>query len=269
VTAARIEAVRASGGEPFGDYQVPLAILALQQGLGRLIRHRRDRGRPRRARSPSADKGLRPPLPRIVAERAGRARAAASSASSQSCKITAVWYLFIRRIYGRPNHHAADVVRWSLSPRFSSAPSGIRAGSSAMIEGTVKDIKGEIVVGATVSFKSTDGMRSAQAKTNPQGPVPRKSALDPSRRIRNHRHLQGHGIDSVKMNLVPNMMSKADLTLADRKAIAASQNAASEKGKAEAAAKDKVAKLFGEGVTASNARQLRRSHCQVHRERSR
>ena len=29
---------------PFGEYQVPLAILALQQGLGRLIRHRQDRG---------------------------------------------------------------------------------------------------------------------------------------------------------------------------------------------------------------------------------
>jgi ATP-dependent DNA helicase DinG len=44
ITAARIDAIRARGGDPFGDYQVPLAILALQQGLGRLIRHRRDRG---------------------------------------------------------------------------------------------------------------------------------------------------------------------------------------------------------------------------------
>ncbi|PWT80213.1 MAG: helicase, partial [Blastocatellia bacterium] len=44
ITAARIDAIRARGGEPFGDYQVPLAILTLQQGLGRLIRHRRDRG---------------------------------------------------------------------------------------------------------------------------------------------------------------------------------------------------------------------------------
>jgi len=44
VTAARIEAIREGGGDPFGEYQVPLAILALQQGLGRLIRHRTDRG---------------------------------------------------------------------------------------------------------------------------------------------------------------------------------------------------------------------------------
>ena len=44
VTAARIDAIRERGGEPFGEYQVPLAILALQQGLGRLIRHRQDRG---------------------------------------------------------------------------------------------------------------------------------------------------------------------------------------------------------------------------------
>ena len=44
VTAARIDAIRERGGDPFGEYQVPLAILALQQGLGRLIRHRQDRG---------------------------------------------------------------------------------------------------------------------------------------------------------------------------------------------------------------------------------
>jgi ATP-dependent DNA helicase DinG len=44
VTAARIEAINARGGDAFADYQVPLAILTLQQGLGRLIRHRTDRG---------------------------------------------------------------------------------------------------------------------------------------------------------------------------------------------------------------------------------
>ncbi len=44
ITAARIDAVAARGGAPFVDYQVPLAILALLQGLGRLIRHRTDRG---------------------------------------------------------------------------------------------------------------------------------------------------------------------------------------------------------------------------------
>ena len=44
ITAARIEAINADGRSAFGEYQIPLAILALQQGLGRLIRHRQDRG---------------------------------------------------------------------------------------------------------------------------------------------------------------------------------------------------------------------------------
>jgi ATP-dependent DNA helicase DinG len=44
VVAARVEAVVARGGDGFADFQVPLAILTLLQGLGRLIRHRRDRG---------------------------------------------------------------------------------------------------------------------------------------------------------------------------------------------------------------------------------
>lgn len=44
ITAARIEAITARGESAFTQYQLPLAILTLQQGLGRLIRHRRDRG---------------------------------------------------------------------------------------------------------------------------------------------------------------------------------------------------------------------------------
>jgi len=44
VVAARVEAIAARGGDGFAELQVPLAILTLLQGLGRLIRHRRDRG---------------------------------------------------------------------------------------------------------------------------------------------------------------------------------------------------------------------------------
>ncbi|HXW07298.1 MAG TPA: helicase C-terminal domain-containing protein [Vicinamibacterales bacterium] len=44
ITAARIEAIAAGGGSPFAEYQIPLAILTLKQGLGRLLRHRQDRG---------------------------------------------------------------------------------------------------------------------------------------------------------------------------------------------------------------------------------
>ena len=44
ITAARIEAIAARGGSAFGEYQIPLAILSLKQGLGRLLRHRQDRG---------------------------------------------------------------------------------------------------------------------------------------------------------------------------------------------------------------------------------
>ena len=44
MTSARMEAMTDQGADPFADYQVPLAILTLLQGLGRLIRHRQDRG---------------------------------------------------------------------------------------------------------------------------------------------------------------------------------------------------------------------------------
>jgi len=44
VVAARIDRLRNRGDNPFGEYQVPVAILMLKQGLGRLIRSAKDRG---------------------------------------------------------------------------------------------------------------------------------------------------------------------------------------------------------------------------------
>jgi len=41
---ARLEAVKERGGEPFRDFQVPSAVIALRQGFGRLVRTRTDRG---------------------------------------------------------------------------------------------------------------------------------------------------------------------------------------------------------------------------------
>ncbi|HEY9146674.1 MAG TPA: ATP-dependent DNA helicase [Thiobacillus sp.] len=44
VLQARIDALRAGGGNPFFDIQVPEAVIALKQGAGRLIRDVQDRG---------------------------------------------------------------------------------------------------------------------------------------------------------------------------------------------------------------------------------
>jgi ATP-dependent DNA helicase DinG len=44
VVEARIKAIRDRGGDPFGEYQVPEAVLALRQGVGRLLRRGDDYG---------------------------------------------------------------------------------------------------------------------------------------------------------------------------------------------------------------------------------
>jgi ATP-dependent DNA helicase DinG len=44
LVAARIDSIRSQGGNPFMEYQLPAAIIALKQGLGRLIRKSTDRG---------------------------------------------------------------------------------------------------------------------------------------------------------------------------------------------------------------------------------
>ena len=44
LVAARIERIRENEGNPFAEYQTPMAVLDLKQGLGRLLRSRGDRG---------------------------------------------------------------------------------------------------------------------------------------------------------------------------------------------------------------------------------
>ena len=41
---ARLSTIREAGGNPFAEYQVPAAAIALKQGAGRLIRDVHDRG---------------------------------------------------------------------------------------------------------------------------------------------------------------------------------------------------------------------------------
>ncbi len=73
ITSARVEAITARGGSAFGEYQIPLAILALKQGLGRLLRHRQDRGVLAVLDPRLKTMAVRTPLPRVAAAGAGDA----------------------------------------------------------------------------------------------------------------------------------------------------------------------------------------------------
>lgn len=44
IVSGKIESIKAKGGNAFGEYQLPSAVVELKQGLGRLIRNNTDRG---------------------------------------------------------------------------------------------------------------------------------------------------------------------------------------------------------------------------------
>ena len=73
ITAARIDAIRAQGGEPFDEYQVPLAILALAARAGPAHPSPRDRGCSP-CWTPAANQRLRPAVHRVPAASARRPR---------------------------------------------------------------------------------------------------------------------------------------------------------------------------------------------------
>ena len=140
ITAARIEAINAEGGDAFEDYQVPLAILALLQGLGRLIRHRTDRGVLAVLDPAAADDGLRPPVPRLVPAGAG---------DPESRGDRAVFRKLIYTLTRGGRHRAHDQTRLARHADVDRAPVRARRWSgrrrrlaqSTMVKGKVVDAK--------------------------------------------------------------------------------------------------------------------------------
>ena len=173
ITSARIDAIRARGGEPFSEYQVPLAILTLQQGLGRLIRHRGDRGVLAVLDPRLRTKGYGRRFVASPAAGAGRLRAF-SGRSVLSDRVRYFGTLLskafdsggnmVRRVNGRP---AWLVVFLVLAAVALAVPAFAQNG---MVKGTVRDEKGQPVDGAKVSIAQNGGTgRKFETKSDKKG----------------------------------------------------------------------------------------------------
>ncbi len=88
--AARLEGIRRRGGNPFVEYQLPQAVLALKQGVGsidpRFRRFRRDPDR----RSALEDEELWARLPRLACRRARSSLTARSRRNSSRKRLAAL-----------------------------------------------------------------------------------------------------------------------------------------------------------------------------------
>ena len=170
------------GGDAFADYQVPLAILALQQGLGRLIRHRTDRG------------VLAVLDPRLRTMGYGRRFLASLPPAPVTHDLDAVERSSCKLL--RQNSVALTFL---LSEGFHADPSDPRqcwrscvvlavsapAAAQSIIRGKVVDAQGKPVEGAAVTIEATESNRKAEIKDEPQWRVP--ADWSPVRAVQRHR----------------------------------------------------------------------------------
>ena len=123
---ARIEAIEARGGNSFGEFSLPEAILKFRQGVGRLIRTKTDTGHHRGAGQPHSDQAIRPGLPRRPAQVPG----------GSGC---IEWCPTVRSLHNLPAFglHARTRFPARLLPRLghfpSSAAAGVWAAGSVML----------------------------------------------------------------------------------------------------------------------------------------
>ena len=188
ITSARIDAIRARGGEPFDEYQVPLAILALQQGLGRLIRHRRDRGvlavlDPRLRTKGYGRRFLASLPPAPVVHELGAVEALSVDRVRYNPRSSYVFFFgtiggaLWSAEHGRPIWLLLiGLLRLAIAAPAAAQPGG-------MIRGMVRDVKGQPVEGAVVTMIMADTGRKFTVKTNRQG----EYHADRPRRRRLHR----------------------------------------------------------------------------------
>ena len=186
VLAARLAHLRASGHNPFFDFQLPQAAIALKQGAGRLIRDEHDRGvlmlcdprvvgeglRPDAARQPAADEAdprpcrsagvLRTPGERLESSRLGSRRRARHESL----------HLRWRRLHRIPHRAAAARARHARRPRRE-------AGSDQPDQALRRRVPAEPRPAARLREgrhrRSGDGRARARRRTRPRSSISRRS----------------------------------------------------------------------------------------------